>query len=135
MRAAQIRADVDERCAGPRNCRAWRIIALLGNMPPMGLAELAQRAGLDKEPDLSRRRQSCAAQIYIAGSDPDDNRAVRLSLADRGQALFEMLIEAAAQRNAVLLDDVPSDKRAVFLEVTERLIARARRMMEMAPER
>ncbi len=112
----------------------WRIIALLGNMPPMGLTELAHRAGLDKS-QICRGVNNLARRKLVArGSDPDDSRAVQLSLTHRGTELFEKLIEAAQQRNAFLIGDLPVQKRAIFLDVVEQLISRARLMMETDPE-
>jgi DNA-binding MarR family transcriptional regulator len=112
----------------------WRIIALLGNMPPMGLTELAHHAGLDKS-QICRGVNNLARRKLVArAGDPDDSRAVQLSLTRRGAELFEKLIEAALQRNAFLLGDLPVQKRAIFLEVMEQLIARARLMMESDPE-
>jgi DNA-binding MarR family transcriptional regulator len=65
--------------------------------------------------------------------DPHDNRAIQLSLTRRGAVLFAKLIEVAQQRNAVLLVDLPPERRAIFLEFVEELITRVRLTMETAP--
>jgi DNA-binding MarR family transcriptional regulator len=112
----------------------WRIIALLGNMPPIGLTELAHRAGLDKSQICRGVNNLVRRKLAARSSDPDDSRAIQLSLTHRGGELFEKLIEAAQQRNAFLLGDLPARKRAIFLEAVEQLIVRARMMMELDPE-
>jgi DNA-binding MarR family transcriptional regulator len=112
----------------------WRIIALLGNMPPMGLTELAHSAGLDKSQICRGVNNLVRRKLLARGGDPDDSRAVLLSLTNRGAQMFERLIEAAQQRNASFLGDLSAPKREIFLDVLEQLIARARLMMETDPE-
>ena len=111
----------------------WRIIALLGNMPPMTPSELAHRAGLDKSQISRGVNNLIRRRLVTRGGDPDDSRAVRLSLNGRGRALFDTLIAEARQRTAFLLEGLPVDKRTMFLEVTEHLIGRARQMMDTDP--
>jgi hypothetical protein len=88
---------------------------------------------------LQRERISLFRQInsligLVARSgDPHDNRAIQLSLTRRGAVLFAKLIEVAQQRNAVLLVDLPPERRAIFLEFVEELITRVRLTMETAP--
>ena len=110
----------------------WRIIALLGNMPPLGLTELAHRAGL--EPICRGVNNLVRRKLVARGGDPDDSRAVLLSLTHRGAQMFDRLIEAAQQRNATFLGDLSAQKREIFLDELERLIARARLIMETDPE-
>ena len=112
----------------------WRIIALLGNMPPMTLSELAHRAGLDKSQISRGVNNLIRRRLVTREGDPDDSRAVRLSLNGRGRVLFATLIGEARQRTALLLDGLPLDKRTMFLEVTEHLIGRARQMMDADPD-
>jgi DNA-binding MarR family transcriptional regulator len=108
----------------------WRIIALLGNMPAMGLTELAHRAGLDKSQICRGVNNLVRRELLDRSSDLGDNRAIRLSLTERGGAMFERLLGAAQERNSFLLGDLHAKERAAFLALLDRITERARLLVD-----
>jgi len=81
----------------------WRTIALVGATPELSLNELAKVAGLDKSQVSRVVAGLTERQLVLRRADSNDGRGIRLSLTRDGQRLYERLIEAANERNQIVL--------------------------------
>lgn len=81
----------------------WRTIALVGATPELSLNELAKVAGLDKSQVSRVVAGLTERQLVLRRADSNDGRGIRLSLTREGQRLYERLIEAANERNQIVL--------------------------------
>ena len=109
----------------------WRTIALLGaSDEPLSLGHLARAAGIDKSQmsrvvsGLSRRR------VVLRSTDPGDLRGIRLSLSAPGKRLYEALIRAAGERDAVFRNCLSKGEKQAFERVLAKLAGRARALIE-----
>ena len=109
----------------------WRTIALLGAAEePLSLGELARAAGIDKS-QMSRVVSGLAKRrIVLREAHPGDGRGVRLTLSRNGRKLYEGLIRAAGQRDAVFRGCLTRDERAAFDRVLTKLAGQARELIE-----
>ena len=109
----------------------WRTIALLGAVnEPLSLNHLAHAAGIHKSQmsrvvsGLTRRK------LVLRTADADDGRGVRLTLTRRGRRLYDGLIGAAAERDAVFRRCLTREEKLAFESILEKLAGRARRFIE-----
>jgi len=87
----------------------WRTIALVGASPELSLNELAKVAGLDKSQVSRVVAGLTERELVLRRADSSDGRGIRLSLTTDGQRLYERLIEAANERNRVVLGALTDD--------------------------
>jgi DNA-binding MarR family transcriptional regulator len=112
----------------------WRTIALLGAESPLSLNELAKAAGLDKS-QMSRVVSGLTERNLVARSaDVADGRGVQLGLTRTGVRLYEGLMRAAAERNAIFIASLTRDERACFDGALAKLGARARELIHVERE-
>ena len=109
----------------------WRTIALLGAAEePVSLGDLARAAGIDKS-QMSRVVSGLAKRrIVLREAHPGDGRGIRLTLSRNGRKLYEGLIRAAGQRDAVFRGCLTKDERAAFDRVLTKLAGQARSLIE-----
>jgi DNA-binding MarR family transcriptional regulator len=109
----------------------WRTIALLGAAEePLSLGDLARAAGIDKS-QMSRVVSGLAKRrIVLREAHPGDGRGVRLTLSRNGRKLYEGLIRAAGQRDAVFRGCLTRDEREAFDRVLTKLAGQARELIE-----
>ncbi|MRG73818.1 MarR family transcriptional regulator [Alphaproteobacteria bacterium HT1-32] len=99
----------------------WRVLANLGQFAPLSAAELARHSSMDKV-QISRTISKMArAGLITRQTDPDDNRALILSLSDRGQALLAQIIPLALAWEAELLSDLDEQEIALLDNLLNRL--------------
>jgi len=109
----------------------WRTVALLGGAgEPLSLNELARSAGIDKSQmsrvvsGLTRRR------IVLRAADSSDGRGVRLALSKAGQRLYEGLIHAAGERDAVFMASLSQEEKKALDRVLAKLADKARGLIQ-----
>jgi DNA-binding MarR family transcriptional regulator len=93
----------------------WRTIALVGATPELSLNELAKVAGLDKSQVSRVVAGLTERQLVLRRADSNDGRGIRLSLTADGQHLYERLIDAANERNRIVLGAL-TDEDCVALD-------------------
>src|SRR5471030_681309 len=75
----------------------WRVMAVLGDTPGLSARQVAERTEMDKV-QVSRAVQSLlAAKRLTRGADKDDGRVARLSLSERGLAIYREVVPLALQ--------------------------------------
>ena len=109
----------------------WRTIALLGaSDEPLSLGHLARAAGIDKS-QMSRVVSGLARRrVVLRSTDPGDGRGIRLSLSASGKRLYEGLIRAAGERDAVFRNCLSKGEKEAFERVLAKLAGRARALIE-----
>ena len=109
----------------------WRTIALLGaSDEPLSLGHLARAAGIDKS-QMSRVVSGLARRrAVLRSTDPGDGRGIRLSLSASGKRLYEGLIRAAGERDAVFRNCLSKGEKEAFERVLAKLAGRARALIE-----
>jgi DNA-binding MarR family transcriptional regulator len=73
---------------------------------------------------LAKRR------VVLRESDPGDGRGVRLTLTKSGRKLYEGLLRAAAQRDAVFRDCLSANEKTIFERVLAKLAGQARELIQ-----
>jgi DNA-binding MarR family transcriptional regulator len=109
----------------------WRTIALLGaSDEPLSLGHLARAAGIDKS-QMSRVVSGLAKRrVVLRSTHPGDGRGIRLSLSASGKRLYEGLIRAAGERDAVFRNCLSKGEKEAFERVLAKLAGRARALIE-----
>ena len=109
----------------------WRTIALLGASDErLSLGHLARAAGIDKS-QMSRVVSGLAKRrVVLRSTDPGDGRGIRLSLSASGKRLYEGLIRAAGERDAVFRNCLSKGEKEAFERVLAKLAGRARALIE-----
>jgi DNA-binding MarR family transcriptional regulator len=105
----------------------WRTIALLGSAAgALSLGHLAQAAGIHKS-QMSRVVSGLAQRKLVArSSNSADGRGVQLALSKSGRRLYDGLIGAAAERDAVFRKCLSGSEREVFERALSKLAGQAR---------
>ena len=99
----------------------WRIIALTGAAGETRLSDLARAAALDKGL-LSRNLKTLIEDdIVLSRPDESDHRAQILSLAPRGQKIFERTLPVTRRRQAGLRRHLTEEELAIFRRVLDKL--------------
>ena len=99
----------------------WRVMAVLGSYAPLSATGLAERTAMDKV-KVSRAVAGLKAAGHVtAASDPDDGRAMQLSLTKRGRATYEAIVPLARQIEAELTGALSLQDRSVLICALDRL--------------
>ncbi len=103
----------------------WRTIALLGDVAPLSLKQLAALAALDKS--LVSRTITALADRHLVQRDIStaDGREVELRLSPAGIALHAGLMRAASERDTAFHDALSVEERAVLDSLLLKLEAEA----------
>jgi DNA-binding MarR family transcriptional regulator len=109
----------------------WRTIALLGAVTDaLSLGHLAHAAGIDKS-QMSRVVSGLAKKkLVVRAANSDDARAVQLTLSKSGRKLYEGLIGAAQDRDAVFNDCLSREEKRVFEKALAKLAGQARTFIQ-----
>ena len=92
-------------------------MAVLGETPGLSARQVAERTAMDKV-QVSRAVQSLlAAKRLTRGTDKDDGRVARLSLSERGLAIYREVVPLALQLEREFLS-VLSAKECTALDAT-----------------
>ncbi len=102
----------------------WRVLAALGAEPWIAPAQIAQACGLDKAA-VSRSLSALRAAGLVASEDGTAQRGGALALTDAGLALHDRLVEAAKEREHLLLEGFTPAERALLANFLARLIRTA----------
>lgn len=99
----------------------WRIIAIVGTSGQTRLSEIARATALDKGL-LSRNLATLIKeQIIQATPDETDQRAQNLTLAPRGQDVFERTLPVTRRRQSKLRENLTPDELETFRRVLDKL--------------
>jgi DNA-binding MarR family transcriptional regulator len=108
----------------------WRTVALLGAAEPQSLGDLARAAGIDKS-QMSRVVSGLAKRkLVVRDANDADGRGVHLRLSTSGRKLYQGLIGAAAQRDAVFRRCLTANESQVFEKALTKLAGQARELIE-----
>ena len=103
----------------------WRVIANLGHAGPLYAGELAERSSMDK-PKVTRALQRLeVAGLLVRAIDVEDRRQARLSLTEKGRALFAEVAGVAKAWETQLVEVLDPNEIAVLDASIEKLHARA----------
>ena len=92
----------------------WRVMAVLGETPGLSARQVAERTEMDKV-QVSRAVQSLlAAKRLTRGTDKDDGRVARLSLSERGQAIYREVVPLALDLEREFLSVLSASERAAL---------------------
>jgi DNA-binding MarR family transcriptional regulator len=101
----------------------WRVMAVLGEMPGLSAREVAERTAMDKV-QVSRAVQSLLASRRLTrGADKDDGRVVRLSLSERGLAIYREVVPLALKLEQEFLSVLSERERNAFEAMLGKLAA------------
>jgi DNA-binding MarR family transcriptional regulator len=100
---------------------AYGLLARLRELGPLRLSELAEHAGVDVS-TASRQVLTLEKKgLVLRQSDPEDGRASRLALTQRGSTTLAKVRSARRQFLAVLLDDWTLQERSQLATLLGRL--------------
>ena len=95
----------------------WRVMAVLGETPGLSARQVAERTAMDKV-QVSRAVQSLlAARRLVRDADKHDGRVARLSLSERGLAIYRDVVPLALELEQEFLSALSAKERAA-LDVT-----------------
>jgi DNA-binding MarR family transcriptional regulator len=101
----------------------WRVMAVLGETPGLSAREVAERTAMDKV-QVSRAVQSLlAARRLTRSADKDDGRMMRLSLSERGLAIYREVVPLALRLEQEFLSVLSDKERAAFEAILAKLAA------------
>jgi DNA-binding MarR family transcriptional regulator len=109
----------------------WRTVALLGaGTEPLSLGDLAHAAGIHKS-QMSRVVSGLAKRkLVVRAANDDDARGVQLTLSKSGRKLYEGLIGAAQDRDAVFNDCLSREEKRVFDKALSKLAGQAKAFIQ-----
>lgn len=92
----------------------WRVIAVLGQTPGMSARDVAQRTAMDKV-QVSRAVASLVeARRVKREGDEVDGRVTRLSLTNKGRAIYDEVVPLALHLEEVFLAALTPEERKVL---------------------
>ena len=105
----------------------WRTLALLGAASePLSLNHLAHAAGIHKS-QMSRVVSALAGRRLVRrATDPVDGRGLHIALSAPGRKVYDGLIKAAAERDAVFRECLSRREKQVFDVALAKLAGQAR---------
>ena len=114
----------------------WRTVALLGAaQEPLSLNHLAHAAGIHKS-QMSRVVSGLAERrLVLREVDPGDGRGVRLALSKPGRKVYEGLIRAASERDAVFRRCLSESEKQTFERILKKLAGQARDFIQREKSR
>ena len=99
----------------------WRVLFHLGYYHEMTASMICQMADLHKT-KVSRAVSALEAKRYISRIlQDDDRRFARLSLTDKGKAVYDDLSIQAARFHNKLMRDFTADEQRIFIDCLRRL--------------
>lgn len=109
----------------------WRTLALLGAASaPLSLGDLAHAAGIHKS-QMSRVVSGLTERRLLRrAADPVDGRGVHIGLSPSGRRVYNGLIKAAAERDAVFRECLSAREKAIFDQALAKLAGQARQFIQ-----
>lgn len=102
----------------------WRVMAVLGQSGGLSAREVAERTAMDKV-QVSRAVASLVERKRVQrDGDDDDGRVTRLSLTQRGRAIYDEIVPLALHLEAVLLAALTPGERETLSALLEKLSSR-----------
>lgn len=102
----------------------WRVMAVLGQTPGLSAREVAARTAMDKV-QVSRAVASLvAARRVTREADGKDGRITRLSLTQKGRAIYDEIVPLALHLEAVFLAALTREERETLSRLMEKLAGR-----------
>ena len=103
------------------NIPEWRVMAVLGEAAGLSAGEVAARTAMDKV-QVSRAVASLVALKRVQRrSDLGDGRVARLSLTEKGRAVYDEIVPLALSLEDVLLQALTLEERASLDRVLTKL--------------
>jgi DNA-binding MarR family transcriptional regulator len=107
-----------------------RIILMLGMFAPTTVNALAARSDVDRT-QISRCLRDLSERGWVCREQADaDRREALLSLTPNGRKAHRKIVAELFQRNAELIEGLDGKKLAIFFEIADLLIARARARLD-----
>jgi DNA-binding MarR family transcriptional regulator len=104
----------------------WRAMAVLGGTPGLSAREVAERTAMDKV-QVSRAIESLMrARRVQREADASDGRVMRLSLTQRGRAIYEEVVPLALHLEETFLSALARDERRTLELLLDKLSRQAR---------
>ena len=92
----------------------WRVMAVLGGTPVLSARDVAERTAMDKV-QVSRAVESLVRARRVARSpDREDGRIMRLSLTQKGRAIYDEVVPLALHLENVFLSALDPEERRQF---------------------
>ena len=111
-----------------------RCLAAIGAFSPLSVKDLAYRANLDKG-QASRAAQALVDQgLVLKQASTTDGRGVVLTLAARGEQVWQRLMTVIERRNEEIVSCLNAAEREQLDYLLDRLVAHARVVVEGAGE-
>jgi len=113
----------------------WRLFGVVFAHQPVRAGDAARLLVMDKS-QLSRVIKALVGRkLMLSRADPQDARAVELSLTPKGVALHEKVLAEALGRNEGVLAPLSRDEVAVLRDLLDRLIGHNVALLDAAGER
>ncbi|MBV8618760.1 MAG: MarR family transcriptional regulator [Curvibacter sp.] len=112
----------------------WRVLAALYKAPPTKTTAIIEHTTLDKL-SASRALARMEGKGLVSRSvDPDDARAYLVKLLPAGRELYKKIEPLVLARERFLLEDLGADELASLNALHDKLLLRARQLVEMGDE-
>jgi len=109
----------------------WQVLAMIGEAPPVPLAQLILLMGRDKS-QVGRTVGNLEQAGLLTRSRPTRRRDILLEPTEKGAAFYESMHDLALRREETLWEGQVDDARAFYVEMLEKLTANAGDMLEKA---
>jgi DNA-binding MarR family transcriptional regulator len=103
----------------------WRVMAVLGGTPGLSAREVAERTAMDKV-QVSRAVESLMrAKRVLRAEDAEDGRISRLSLTQKGRAIYDEVVPLALHLEEIFLSALKPEERRQFDALMTKLARQA----------
>jgi DNA-binding MarR family transcriptional regulator len=110
-----------------------RLILMLGMFAPTTVNNLAARSDVDRT-QISRSMRMLGERGWVSKKPgPVDRREAILQLTAKGRKTHDRLVAELYRRNEDLIDGLDPQRLAVFFEIADQLIQRARAQLDGPP--
>lgn len=107
------------------SAQEWRIIANLGDRPPLSANEIGSHVNLDKVQMSRALTKLINKGLVLRTLDKRDKRKSSLKLSRKGRQLYEKIVPIALERERQLLAVLNREERAQLDAILEKLEQRA----------
>lgn len=110
----------------------WRVMAVLGGASGLSAREVALRTAMDKVQVSRAVANLIDAKRVQRQADSEDARITRLSLTQRGRAIYDQIVPLALHLEAVLLSALSEDERRQLSQLLDKLSHRVSRLSSIS---
>lgn len=103
----------------------WRILAVLGSFGPATSASIQARSAMDKVQVSRAIARLTDAGLVDREIDPGDRRRATIAMTPEGVRIYAEIVPLARSREALLLDGMSAEERAMIDRLLDRLTVRA----------